>query len=226
MASKGNCYLCGAELGKAAMKNHILKAHNQEATEPECVLLKIEGTYDKDYWLYVDLPVDKSLAALDKFLRSIWLECCGHLSAFRESGYGDDIGKNRKWNGFDSGDQLLHEYDFGDTTECLITVIGRTSRSPQRSVVRLLARNTPPQFQCAQCGAPAVDICIECMYDSREPFYCTACGEQHEHDEEMRLPITNSPRMGVCGYCGELDKYEFKAKKIEPKGRRRWMPSQ
>jgi len=25
----------------------------------------------------------------------------------------------------------------------------------------------------------------------------------------MMLPVTNSPRMGVCGYCGELDTYEF-----------------
>ncbi|KLU61006.1 hypothetical protein CEB3_c25760 [Peptococcaceae bacterium CEB3] len=28
--SKGNCYICGAELGKTAMKNHILKAHGGE----------------------------------------------------------------------------------------------------------------------------------------------------------------------------------------------------
>ena len=26
--TKGRCYLCGAELGKTAMKNHILKDHN------------------------------------------------------------------------------------------------------------------------------------------------------------------------------------------------------
>ena len=221
MASKGNCYLCGAELGKVAMKNHILKMHSQEIIEQECVLLKIEGAYDKDYWLYVDLPVDKSLAALDKFLRSIWLECCGHMSAFHGPGYGGDIGKNRKWNVFDPGDQLLHEYDFGSPTECLITVVGRTSRSPQKSAVRLLARNIPPQFQCVQCGAPASDICTECIYELDNPFYCTNCAKQHGHDEEMLLPVTNSPRMGVCGYCGELDTYAFDAKKIEYKGKRK-----
>lgn len=219
MASKGNCYLCGAELGKVAMKNHILKAHSQENGEQECALLKIEGAYDKDYWLYVDVPLDKSLTAVDKFLRSIWLECCGHLSAFHGSGYGD-IGKSRKWNVFGPGDTLLHEYDFGSTTECLITIIGRTRRGPQRSTVRLLARNVPPQFQCAQCGAPASDICTECVYEIDNPFYCAACGKQHEH-EDMMLPVTNSPRMGVCGYCGELDTYAFDAKKIVYKGKRK-----
>ena len=223
MATKGNCYLCGAELGKAAMKNHILKVHGQGAEEQECILIKIEGAYDKDYWLYVDVPLDKSLSTLDKFLRAIWLECCGHLSAFHGAGYDGEIGKNRKLNAFDLGDKLLHEYDFGDTTECLITVMGRTRREPQRTAARLLARNTPPQFQCTQCGAPASDICTECAYETDNPFYCTNCGEQHEH-EDMLLPITNSPRMGVCGYCGELDKYAFAAKKIEYKGKSRWLP--
>lgn len=52
--SKGNCYLCGAELGKTAIKNHLLKKHGEG--EQECVLLKIEGTYEKNYWLYVDMP--------------------------------------------------------------------------------------------------------------------------------------------------------------------------
>lgn len=219
MASKGNCYLCGVELGKTAMKNHILKMHNQEAGGQECALLKIEGAYNKDYWLYADVPLDKPLTAIDKFLRSIWLECCGHLSAFHGPGYGD-IGKSRKWNVFEPGDQLLHEYDFGNTTECLLTVMGRTHREPQRSAVRLLARNVPLQFQCVQCGAPASDICTECMYEIDNPFYCADCGEQHKH-EDMLLPVTNSPRMGVCGYCGELDTYAFNAKKIEYKGKRK-----
>ena len=48
MVSKGNCYLCGADLGSVAMKNHIPKAHSQENGDKECALLKIEGAYDKD----------------------------------------------------------------------------------------------------------------------------------------------------------------------------------
>ena len=81
--SKGRCYLCGAELGKTAMKNHILKVHGAEEGGQECVLLKIEGA-DKNYWLYVDMPVTGSLTSLDSFLRKIWLECCGHLSEFSD----------------------------------------------------------------------------------------------------------------------------------------------
>ena len=48
------------------MKNHILKAHGVEEGGQECRLLKIEGA-DKNYWLYVDMPVTGSLTSLDSF---------------------------------------------------------------------------------------------------------------------------------------------------------------
>lgn len=201
-ASKGNCYICGAELGKTAMKNHILKEHNGPEDGQECVLLKIEGAYEKDYWLYVDIPVERSLTVLDTFLRKIWLECCGHMSGFHGAG------KSTKLVELEPGYQFIHEYDYGSTTETLITVIGRIKRPPQKGIVRLLSRNVPPEFTCTECGAPADFICIECQYDSDNPVYCAGCAQEHEHDE-MMLPVVNSPRMGVCGYCGELDTFEY-----------------
>lgn len=204
-STKGNCYLCGAELGKTAMKNHILKDHGGE-TGQECRLLKIEGACDKDYWLYVDIPVDKTLNALDKFLRRIWLECCGHMSEFRGAGKSTKAGKLR------AGDQFLHLYDFGSTTETLITVIGTTWRPPQKEAVRLLSRNVPPQFSCGKCGAPAGYVDTEHLWDNKNPFFCEKCAGKYA-DEEMLLPVTNSPRMGVCGYTGELDTFAF----IQPK---------
>lgn len=217
MVTKGNCYICGKELGKTAMKNHILKLHSSTDSGQECALLKIEGAYDKDYWLFVDVPLTATLTTLDRFLRDIWLECCGHLSAFSGKGH-QEIGKSRKFSTFAPGEQFLHEYDFGSTTETLITVIGRTSRKPQKASVRLLARNIPPQFTCTKCGAPATEICTECIYEMDNPFYCASCAKKHEH-EEMLLPVTNSPRMGVCGYCGDADVYTFDAKKITYRGK-------
>ena len=203
-ASQGRCWLCGAELGKTAMKNHILKAHNAEKDGQDCVLLKIEGA-DKNYWLFADMPLTASLTSLDSFLRKIWLECCGHMSEFEGPGY-ETIGKTRKIGSFPTGAKLLHLYDFGDTTETLITVIGFTVRKPQRAAVRLLARNNAPAFVCASCGKEAAYICMECKWDSDNPFYCEDCAEEHEHPD-MFLPVTNSPRMGVCGYEGELDTF-------------------
>lgn len=45
-----------------------------------------------------------------------------------------------------------------------------------------------------------------CIWESENPFFCEACAEAHAHDD-MLLPVTNSPRMGVCGDCGELDTF-------------------
>ena len=204
--SKGNCYLCGAELGKVAMKNHILKVHAGDRSLQKCRLLKIEGAYEKNYWLYIDVPVNKTLSAVDIFLRKIWLECCGHMSAFSDPRH-EELGKGRQLGGFAPGDKILHEYDFGNTTESLITVVGDTYREPQRNAVRLLARNAPPAFICCKCGKAAAYICVECIYEVDNPFFCEECADQHEHD--YLLPVTNSPRMGVCGYEGTQDKYAF-----------------
>jgi len=206
-SSNGNCFICGAELGKTAMKNHVLKTHNDPAGDEICYLMKAEGAYDKNFWLLFDVALDKSLSSVDTFLRKIWLECCGHMSAFRGQ-YGE-IGKNRKIRSLQAGEKLLHEYDFGSTTETLITVIGEIRRPKQRGAVRLLARNVPPVMICETCGEPADLICLDCMYDDVNPFFCKACAEKHEQKHDMFLSAVNSPRMGECGYEGEQDVWTF-----------------
>jgi len=37
------------------------------------------------------------------------------------------------------------------------------------------------------------------MVYKKEAFYCDECGTEHDCEEEMMLPVLNSPRMGVCG---------------------------
>ena len=206
----GNCYICGKTLGKTPMKNHIMKEHAANGNE-DCFLLKIEGAYAKEYWLFVDVAKDKSLSALDAFMRKIWLECCGHISAFRAGNY-NEVGKARKLSAFSIGDKIIHEYDMGTTTECLVTFAGETCRPKQKNAVRLLARNIPPVYECVSCGKPAEFICQECIYDSDNPNYCQVCAKDHEHD--ALLPITNSPRNGECGYDGEFDTFAFDTKKL------------
>lgn len=216
---KGNCYLCGEELGKTAMKNHLLKAHGEPAGEQECYLLRIEGAEYKDYWLYADVPAEKSLSAVDTFLRKIWLECCGHLSAFHGAGR-SEIAMSRKLSSFSVEDRILHEYDFGTTTETVVTVAGMMRRKSQRGIVRLLARNIPPEFECGECGAPATFICPECRYTETSSYFCDECAEMHESDEDHRmLPVTNSPRNGECGYEGELDIFNFNPDMMKGKGK-------
>ena len=208
--TKGVCYLCGKELGKTAMKNHLLKNHTDNTGDQKSYLLKAEGRYNKDYWIFFDVPVSTNLETVDKFLRRIWLECCGHMSAFSEGSY-NEIKKTTKLYNFEEGTQLVHEYDFGSTTETLITFVAKTTRPSQKTAVHLLARNNPPVFACCKCGKPADYIDAAALYEMEDPFYCNACLEEMEEEMEecYLLPVTNSPRMGVCGYEGTLDTFSF-----------------
>jgi len=201
--TQGNCYMCGKTIGKTAIKNHILKDHN--GGDELCYLIRAEGAYAKGYWLYFSVPMDASLLAVDKFLRQIWCECCGHLSAFRSGGA--EFGKTRKISSLGVGDTLTYEYDFGSTTEIALNVMGEISRPKQREKVRLLGRNVPPKILCSCCEEPATQID---GWDGE--YYCDDCA--NEGEEEAMLPVTNSPRCGVCGYTGDMDKFAFKPRKI------------
>jgi len=206
--SKGNCYLCGATVGKTAIKNHLIKHYGENSDGQECYLLKAEGAFNKGYWLYFDVPLVETLSCIDSFLRKIWLECCGHMSAFFITER-IEVGMNQKLMSFNAGTKLSHHYDFGSTTETDIIFIKVVRRKPQKKAVRLLARNVPPVFSCADCGEPADYVNTEFIYQSDNPYYCEKCSE--DYDLDMMLPVSNSPRMGECGYTGEDDDtYTFK----------------
>lgn len=202
---KGNCFICGKTAAKTALKNHVLKEHNNG--DEKCYLLKAEGAYNKDYWLFFTVSFDSTLSAVDKFLRQIWCECCGHMSAFHFGG--GEFGKSRKISVLKVGDKLLYEYDFGSTTEIILTVISEISRSKQREKVSLIARNEPFNEVCDTCGSPATYVNAW-----ENVLVCDECSKEVE-DEAALLPIVNSPRCGECGYDGELDKFTFDPKKIK-----------
>jgi hypothetical protein len=214
----GNCFICGQELGKTAMKGHLLKEHCSDEGDQETLVLKVEGAYDDRYWLYVDVADESTLSFLDSFLRDIWLECCGHLSAFSPSATSNEFNmKKTRFKDFKVGSMLLHEYDFGSTTETLVSFVSKGKRKRQRNVVRLLARNAPLTAVCSICGQSAAFICSSCMYDVDNPFFCEVCSKSHKHRGRL-LPVTNSPRMGECSYEGVLDKFQFIPQNYKLKG--------
>ena len=196
--TNGNCFMCGKTAAKTAMKNHVLKEHNGGGEN--CYLIKAEGAYNKDYWLFFTVALDATLTHLDKFLRQIWCECCGHLSAFRQGRH--EFGMSKKISALDVGDTLLYEYDFGSTTEIMLTVVSEIVRPKQREKVLLLARNEPMPETCDSCQSPATYI------DAWEGgLVCETCAKNA--DEDALMEITNSPRMGECGYTDEEDRWVF-----------------
>ncbi|MEE4112859.1 MAG: hypothetical protein V2I40_08600 [Desulfobacteraceae bacterium] len=103
---------------------------------------------------------------------------------------------------FASAKKITHQYDFGSTTELMVQAMGRY-HGPMKGKIQILARNAQPIIPCDGCNAkPAVVICTECMWDDAG-WLCEACAQTHDCDEDMFLPVVNSPRTGICGYTGE-----------------------
>ena len=122
---------------------------------------------------------------------------------------GQEYGKSRKISTLDVGDNLIYRYDFGTPTEIKLTVMSEISRPKQREKVLLLARNEPMSFACESCQAPAAYV-----YVWENVMVCEACAE--EISEDGLLDVTNSPRMGECGYAGCDDRWIFDPNKPFP----------
>jgi Plasmid pRiA4b ORF-3-like protein len=230
--SKGKCNLCGQVFSKSGMSRHLLKCRQAHALgklggrgklhKTDLLHLAVEGARSPDHWLHLEVPADATLGDLDQFLRDIWLECCGHLSAFtiENTRYELDTGGiDAMWPMFFGrasppksmqiplGSVLQpklkfhHEYDFGTTTELTLKVVSEYEGEAKGKSVQILARNDPPPYVCESCGKPATLVCVECIWQG-EGFVCDECAPDHSCGDEMMLPVVNSPRMGMCGYTG------------------------
>ena len=173
------------------------------------------------YWMHLEVLAGTTLATLDSFLRNIWLECCGHLSAFTIGGvrYSVDAAiyewDTRSKNMQVPLDQVVHpgqtwsyEYDFGSTTELTLKVMSEREVPAKKKTIEILARNSLPFVPCDVCGNLATNTCTQCIYED-EVDLCDVCAKDHECGEEMLLPRVNSPRVGVCGYTGQESAYTW-----------------
>ena len=219
--SKGQCSLCGSTFAKSAMTKHLRSCRQKEGNsetssggsprKARTFHLVVEGRHLPDYWMHLDVRADARLKMLDSVLREIWLECCGHMSAFTIGGqtysvapmadFGDKSMTARLCDVLSPGMKFFHDYDFGTTTHLALKVVSQEERQVKGGPVRLLARNEPPSIPCMSCGKTATQVCTDCLW-SGGGWLCYECAAEHECGEEMLLPVVNSPRVGMCGYTG------------------------
>jgi hypothetical protein len=224
--STGKCYACGGKFNRTAMTRHVAACGQPKelsgspgASSPENISfhLVVEGDLGT-YWLHLAVPATAHLKLLDRFLRDIWLECCGHMSAFRIAGvgYARQADRELDFRGMNVPvGRLLrprmsftYEYDFGSTTELRLKVAGIRGGATPGGKVQLLARNDEPAIVCGVCGnAPALEVCTECLDGSQGAWFCEDCAADHDCGIEMLLPVVNSPRVGVCAYAGSEDDF-------------------
>lgn len=227
LKSEGKCHFCGEMKTQRSINTHLSKHLQQMEKDPEI------GKKIKSYLVYVRagemflslwVNADTSFAELDHFLRGIWLECCGHLSSFRDkNGYYKQPTSKDTWGlepdeqevpmtftlrkVMEKGKKLDYEYDFGSTTYLSIEVKGEYTIEPAEYVVVLLSRNEPLKILCQTCQkAPAAAICSVEGWDS-DSLFCEKCAKKHaktckDFADYARLEVVNSPRMGICAYGG------------------------
>lgn len=214
MPTPGHCLLCKEEVSKRTIKTHIIKKHH----DPDGVLrslIMVDTPYSSPYWLMLSVDPSATLKNLDDVLRGVWLECCGHLSSFFIDGeeiemtWEDDAvisgkkGTSSKKNSLKPilipGNSFEYIYDYGSTTELRIKVGEQVKIKNTGEAIAVLGMNDPPAWKCSECGKPATYHYNE---EDDETVLCDECSENPDLDECYLLPITNSPRTGVCAYEG------------------------
>lgn len=232
--TKGFCKYCGKEYTKSGILRHLGTCKNRKKKLENEILKKkckyftitIVGKYAKDYWIILEISENATLKELDKFIRDIWVECCGHLSAFTingieyeshpcTDGFWGTPSKNMNYrlkDVIDVGDIVLYEYDFGSTTELILNIHSVREGEKRNSEIVILSRNNPPKIICSKCEQNnAIWVNPQACYEGIH-FLCEEClrmensddeDDEYEYDfSDFYLPVYNSPRMGVCGYEG------------------------
>ena len=221
--STGKCHFCFGTFSKSAMTRHLASCkamqpawesslEYDETQSVKCFHLLVEGRYLPEYWMHLLVTANISLKRLDTFLRDIWLECCGHLSAFKieDKTYSvmpmpelKEKSMRFKLNEvLYPGIKFYHKYDFGTTTFLTLKVISEMELKAKGRFIIIMARNDPPEKKCYVCGKPATQVCVDCIWDSKG-WLCDKCASKHKCGVDMLLPVVNSPRVGVCAYTGE-----------------------
>ena len=223
--TEGQCRLCGKTFTKSGMARHVRACRKRADStgRSNALLLEVRDRYVPGYWLFLEVGPTATWADLDVFLRDIWLECCGHLSAFEYAGttFASDPVGAREWadrpcsmsgrlvGTVAPGTWFRYEYDFGATTELVGRAFDLVPATRTGSAIQVLARNEAPAHPCAECGQPATTVCALCYQeDSGTCWYCDKCAEQHrcsDSDTDYFFPAVNSPRVGLCAYSGPAE---------------------
>jgi len=98
VTTQAECRFCKRKFSKSSMSRHLIACPARRAASQarsgqpglrpaQLFHLRVEGRDYPEYWMDIEIPTDAALYDLDEFLRDMWLECCGHLSAFTIAGH-------------------------------------------------------------------------------------------------------------------------------------------
>lgn len=235
--SIGVCELCKGQFSKGSMSRHLASCVAKHSTDSHgakvrpMLHLAIEGRYLREHWIHIETAAESKFADLDSYLRDLWLECCGHMSAFRLpkpkpaaavtknfnlmlleqafrmfDNFEDEFEQEQQLMGAKLGSRLkvgdAFDYDYDFGSTTELKLKVVAKRDGTLKPGKVrLLARNLPPDIRCGCGKPAVNVCTQCLWD-RAGWLCKACSRKHKCGDEMFLPVVNSPRVGVCGYVG------------------------
>jgi len=212
LKSPGTCFICNEKIAGTLFEAHLdsclRKTGWPEPGEPG-LLIWVMDTGNRRYWLMILAGPETTLADLDHLIRDVWVECCGHLSAFSIGNF--YFNSDGEGEGMDvyikdvlvPGDTCRYTYDFGTSTTLRVIALRPVKMSPPGGGLVLLGQNRKVHRRCFVCGTEAT-MYYQKEWDEKTRYFCDTCAETSSHDSEWMNNIGNSPRNGVCG-CDHSD---------------------
>ncbi len=215
LTSEGKCLFCEKTFAKAGINRHLsthLKEKVATGKSGKSFLVKVET--DKrwgatPYFLSLWIDGEATFKAIDKFLRDIWLECCGHMSAFRNPknegrGMWDPFeamelmakGKIKEYENLmeeQNGEVpmsrkakdalykgLALEYEYDfGSTTALTLTVVEEYPTKADKKIVLLSRNEPLKIMCSSCEKVPATQMCTVCSYEEESMFCDKCAEEH-----------------------------------------------
>ncbi|MDR2622583.1 MAG: hypothetical protein LBC48_08420 [Dysgonamonadaceae bacterium] len=191
LKSEGKCLFCDQTFAKGAINRHLqthLKQREAEGAKGKSFLVKIEEDSRggaSPYFLSLWVDGEATMKNIDKFLRDIWLECCGHLSKF-------SVPQNRQkrnggWNFFEAAD-LLEKGKVKEYEKLMEETSGEVPMS--RKVKQVLDAGLKLEYEYDFGSSTCLILNVVAEYSIKA-------------DNKIVLLSRNEPPEWLCDLCGK-----------------------
>ena len=227
--SEGKCLFCSKTFAKAGINRHLathLKEKVKTGKKGLSFLLKVETNKrwgSTPYFLSLWVDGEATMKTIDDFLRAIWLDCCGHLSAFTDPNNRRPFG----WDFFEAT-ELKEKGNAGEYDQLMEDETGEISMS--RKVKKalyeglvlnyvydfgdsteltitvmneypvkadenivLLSRNEPLHMMCFVCRKVPATQMCMTCMTNGEAYFCDRCAQKHEKECEEFADYASMP---------------------------------
>lgn len=209
LKSEGECLYCKEKFLKAGINRHLQKhlADKVKNNKPgQSFLIKIETNPrwgSSPYFLSLWVDGEASIGDIDVFLRKIWLECCGHMSAFTNP-------KNKRkgggmWDLFEAEDLLAK----GKTKEYEEMMEDANGEIPKgRKVKAVLARNMKIDYEYDFGSTTALQLTVVEEYPVKADQGIVLLS-RNEPSEILCETCDKEPATQICTVCMGYEKSAF-----------------